>query len=270
MGKFVRCDLRDDQSTLGSAPTKPHDPKCYRCAVEAVIHALGFDAGCACLSEGKKLCGNALCGTLPAHWRRALDATKRPHLPLMDDHIATLGTRLEKVVVESEDGQRIELSPHELANFDFPTGATVAHIFDHDIEQAARDLAETVHSNPISHYAAKRLVARVLREGGSAPAALREWVSDYLEERISSPTAAAKTTGTTRDRDILIVELVETLKDEAGLPATSGSADRGHSACNAVAQAFQHLGIPGMGYETVAKAWKSRRKLWDVEFPPRG
>lgn len=40
MAKMVRCNLRDDQSSLGSAPTKPHKPKCYRCAVQALIHAL--------------------------------------------------------------------------------------------------------------------------------------------------------------------------------------------------------------------------------------
>ena len=259
--KFIPCSLMNYDEPL----IEGHDPKCYRCAVATVVAALGYDVNCQCLLQGKKRCNSPQCGSLSIQWRRALEQAATPHDTAVSDALKNALMRLKTILIEHPDGNTTSHSGDELDNLHIPTGSGVAYLSGPDVQRAADELVGQVHTDPIFHDAAKKLAALELRSGRNLPSVLREWVADLLDGKVSRPATKHRPAGATYERNRMLVELVTMVVDECGLPATSGVRERGESACNAVAQAFQLLGIAGASYETIVKAWKRRKDIESVE-----
>lgn len=263
--KFTPCSLmRYDEPLI-----EGHDPKCYRCAVATIVAALGYDVNCPCLLEGKKRCNSPKCGSLRIQWRRALEQAANPHDTAVSDALENALMRLKIILIEHPGGDTTCHSGDELDNLHIPTGSGVAYLSGPDVQRAADELVGQVQTDPVFHDAAKKLAAQELRSGRNLPPVLREWVADLLDGKVSRPPAQHRPAGATYERDRMFVELVTMVVDEFELPATSGMRERGESACNAVAQAFQLLGIAGAGYETIVKVWKRREDFKSVEIPHR-
>lgn len=263
--KFIPCSLMNYDEPL----IEGHDPKCYKCAVATVVAALGYDVNCQCLLQGKKRCNSPQCGSLSIQWRRALEQAANPHDTAVSDALKNALMRLKTILIEHPDGNTTSHSGDELDNLHIPTGSDVAYFSGPDVQGAADELVGQVQTDPVFHDAAKRLIAEELRNGRNPPIVLRDWVADLLEGKISRPKGKRKPSGATRERDRMIGDLVTMLVKKSKLHATSGKREQGISACNAVAQAFQHLGLAGVGYETVVKAWQRRSKLHAVEIRSR-
>lgn len=142
-----------------------------------------------------------------------------------------------------------------------------AYIARQDQDQAARELLAEVDNDPVSHDAAMWFVAQCIEEQTAVPEPLRQWAVRAIRGEIKRPRYRGKYPGATRWRDVLIVELIDTMVKDMGLKATSGMHDEPRSACHAVAEAFVTLRQHPQSYEGVVKIWARRFDLTGWSIP---
>lgn len=170
-----------------------------------------------------------------------------------------VGMKTVKLVIVQADGteKEVDLSAGDMA---ISANQGVYSVGKQDLVLAADALAKSVKEDPISHNAAKIIVSRLIKAGRPIPESLREWASDLLEGKLKQPKARGKLPGASEARDRIIYNLLKEVR-AFGMKATSSNRENGGSACHAVAQAFQLLGLQPDSYSSIEKIWLKRRKL---------
>ncbi len=214
---------------------------CYRCAVGYVINTMGGVDHCECIAQGNPFCEKCG-GRLHSDFEEAFARAAAPY------------DRLAKARAQSKG----------MVGQDRASGVTW---FSQDKELAAADLIADVDDDPVSFDAALWFVAEQVRLGQVVPEPLREWGYKAIRGTIKRPAGQGKYIGATFWRDRLIVELLEDLVKEQKLRPTSADADKGLSACHAVAQAFQLLKLKPNSYQSIRRIWSRRKNLLSYKFP---
>lgn len=141
--------------------------------------------------------------------------------------------------------------------------------FRQDPNLAAEQLLREVDSDPVSFDAALYFVAERIRSGSEIPTLIRQWVASAMTGEIKRPRAVGKYKGATRERDVIILNLLEVLVEDMGLEPTSANAEKGASACHAVARGLWLLRQEPDSYSTIKRIWQNRKDLRGISVPTR-
>ena len=213
---------------------------CYSCAIDYVIAQVHGFGGCICIAEGKSFSKKCGAGTR-ADFEEAFRRAEAPYLDLAKARAHSRG------IVGAPDGRSIWAKQ--------------------DLDRAAEILNAEAARDSVSFDAALWFVSERVRQGQVVPEVLRQWASDAIIGRVEKPKAKGKYPGATLTRDRLIFLLLHDLVKDLKLKATSANPVDGKSACNAVAEAFQMMGLQPDSYETIRRIWDNRRNLNQFCFP---
>jgi hypothetical protein len=121
-------------------------------------------------------------------------------------------------------------------------------------------LIEISEHSSIAFEALLLIAGSMARQGLPYAGTMREWVSNYLDGKITKTARTGHIRAETLYRDLLIVGAVSELC-ELGIAATRNDASPPTSACDAVAEACVRIGVAPGSYQSIKRIWNNSERV---------